>query len=110
MNSEEWAEAVEHDPRFVDLAGMEQVAELIADLAAAEKERDRHRDAAESWKDSYRECLARAEAAEKERDRYRKVMESCGQRLFDAADKLELVRNTAQNGNGPRRGRRIPVA
>lgn len=46
-----------------DLGGI-TVGEVKADLAAMEKEWDRQKGAAESWKDSYRECLARAEAAE----------------------------------------------
>ena len=69
MNSEEWTDWMDGDdgPRE-DNPERENIYKIIASLAAAEKERDRQKDAAESWKDNYRECLARAEAAEKERD------------------------------------------
>lgn len=63
MTSKEWSEwwvSVQRHPEET-VAG---ASDIIVDLATVEKERDRQKDAAESWKDSYRECLARAEAAE----------------------------------------------
>lgn len=60
MNSKEWArKQASYYRRSLRMTDQEQ---LIADLAATEKERDR----------------------------YKEMMESCGRRLFDAADKIEL--------------------